>query len=69
MNRTEFERCLADCGRTFHAGLGEFRDGSRVTNFDDVVRLLPGLTADEVAAWSEDKMNRAERSIGVMFTD
>jgi hypothetical protein len=58
----EFERQLAARGWSYDVDNQDFRDAKRVIGWREVIRLVPGLTLDDLAAWEDDRVDQRATS-------
>ena len=58
---TELNRQLRSLGWTFDPVDGDFRSDNGRMEWEDVIRLVPGLTLDELDAWADDQLEQWRR--------
>jgi hypothetical protein len=54
----EIDRQLHAHGCHYDADFEAFMDGQRVIDTDELAKLLPGVTLDELASYQDDKYDR-----------
>jgi hypothetical protein len=54
----ELYRQLAARGWRYDPAIQEFYDGKRLLEWEDVIKLVPGMTVDDLAAWEASLQSR-----------